>query len=296
VNVAVRKMADRLDVVERVRVAWVTGSSPRAEGELGGGRAVLEHMLHECLGITWTIRDGRRSPIPAFRVTEVLEFPPPLGFARVYDLGHAELATIPRAFPEVREVRSQGGLMPVALNGIFQGVADLVAHGSVSWDQAVDFLIALDSGERPAPRPLLGALRGVAAQGLRRELAPADISHFIALLGGREEGETPGGLRVEVEGRRDGRSLALLAAAGMSQSAAAGGMDEVTGTPLSVFADLLLDGRVAGPGVLAPEQAVDPGQFEQRIAPLRLPGIGDLFAPGEMQPLLHGNPPRSSPD
>ena len=83
----------RLERVERIALAWVTGSTPKRPGVERGGRAVIEHMLHESTGMTVTFDNGRHRPIPAFRRAETIRFRVPVGAARVYDLGHAELTT-----------------------------------------------------------------------------------------------------------------------------------------------------------------------------------------------------------
>jgi saccharopine dehydrogenase-like NADP-dependent oxidoreductase len=64
-NVLVRSLVDRLERVERIALAWVTGSTPKRPGVEPGGRAVLEHMLHEASGMSITFHDGRRSLLPA---------------------------------------------------------------------------------------------------------------------------------------------------------------------------------------------------------------------------------------
>lgn len=282
-NVVVRRLADQLDEVKRVRVAWVTGATPPRPGEERAGRAVLEHTLHACTGMTVTVRDGRRRLIPSFRIGEILEFPPPLGPVRVYDLGHAEISTIPRAFPGIEEVRSQGGLVPAALNGVFQGTGAAVAAGRIPWDEAVDAILALDRGQAPRGRALVEMLRGIGAQLRRGELRRGDLRDLTEMVRGRHP-EGAGGLRVDVAGHIDGRALSLSASTAIPQTGGSGGMDEVTGTPAAVFASLLLDGRVSGPGVRAPEQAVAPADLASSLLPLGLPGIADLFEPSPRPP------------
>ncbi len=277
VNVVARRLAAGLERVDRIRVAWVTGPTPPRPGQEHAGRAVLEHMLHACVGLTATVREGRRVLIPAFRTGEVLDFPAPLGPARVYDLGHAEIATMPRAFPEVREVRSQGGLVPAALAGVFQGIATGVASGRLAWDEAVDALVAVDRGDAPAARALLAGLRGIGAQALRRELPGREAAAFLRMAAGGEAPPAAGGLRVDVAGVRDGAQVARAASAGIGGTEEGAGMDELTGSPAAVFAAMLLDGAVAGPGVVAPEGAVDPDEFAARILPLGLPGTAELL-------------------
>ena len=264
-NVVVRSLVDRFDDVERIALAWVTGSTPKRPGVERGGRAVLEHMLHEASGMTVTIHDGRRRLVPAFRRAATIRFPSPLGLTRVYDLGHAELATFPRSFPGVREVRTLGGLQPPVLNGVFQGIAAAVVAGRLEWDEAVDGLLALDSGDAALrSRATREALRGVARQCLRRDVS---LSEALALLrgGGGPPAAPAGALFARIEGRRDGRPCALecIEVAGGTNAEAA--MDELTGGAAALFVEAFLDGDVRGPGVVAPEQALAPERFLRRI-------------------------------
>ena len=265
-NVVVRSLVDRFDDVERIALAWVTGSTPKRPGVERGGRAVLEHMLHEASGMTVTFQDGRRRPLPAFRRAATIRFPLSLGSMRVYDLGHAELATFPRSFPGVREVRTLGGLQPPVLNGVFQGIAAAVVSGRLEWDEAVDGLLALDDGDATLrSRATREALRGVAMQCLRREVS---VREALALLRGGGDGLSAapaGALFARVEGRCDGRRYALESIEVARGTDAAGAMDELTGGAAALFVEAFLDGDVRGPGVVAPEQAIAPEVFLPRI-------------------------------
>jgi saccharopine dehydrogenase-like NADP-dependent oxidoreductase len=59
-------------------------------------------------------------------------------------------------------------------------------------------------------------------------------------------------------------------------------MDEATGTPLAVFASMLMDGLVAEKGVLAPEGCIDPDEFFSRLE-RAMPGYGDTMRIDEME-------------
>ena len=271
-NVVVRSMVERLERVERIALAWVTGSTPKRPGIERGGRAVLEHMLHESTGMTVTVRDGRRRPLPAFRRSVTIRFPSPLGPTRVYDLGHAELATFPRSFPGVHEVRTLGGLQPPALNGIFQGIAAAVAAGRLEWDEAVDGILALDSGAAPlGSRATRAALRGVAGQCLRGEVAWREA---LAVLrpAAAPKGAAAGALFARVEGLRAAGPCAFESVVAAGGAQAEGAMDELTGGAAALFVEAFLDGDVRGPGVLAPEQAVTPERFLSRVG-TAFPGL-----------------------
>ncbi len=269
VNVVVRECAQQLDEVEDVDVAWVTGSTPPREGREKGGAAVFEHMVHACMGTCGTIRDGKRVEIPSFRIGHVLEFPQPLGSYRLFELGHAEIATLPRFLPGVKNVRSMGSLYPPYFNGVFRGIADAVDKGKVEMNQAVDFLLALDAGKNPRGlRLYLCVLGGVLSQLIHGELRVGEFFAFLKEIAGRPSSPSIGAIQVAVEGVKDGKRLRIQACHADYQGGAEGtlDMDDWTGTPLAVFASMLLDGSIAGKGVLAPEACVDPAEFTRRMS------------------------------
>jgi len=280
VNVLVRYLNGLLDEADGAQVAWVTGASPRQPGQLGDGRAVIEHMLHSCIGKTFTVRNGQRQPIAAFRHSEVLPFPEPLGDCRVYDIGHSELVTVPRSFPGMTRVRCQGAIQPAALNGLFQGLARAVERERITFNAALDCLMDLERGVTPRFKPALAALGGILRQWLRGELRARDLTALMRLMRDDAEQHHAGGLYIRVEGRLRGRRAAWVSRAASLQTADQGGMDEVTGTPLACFAHLMLDGKIRQPGVHAPEAIVDPRLLHQLFSQVGgHPGIAPLFEP-----------------
>jgi saccharopine dehydrogenase-like NADP-dependent oxidoreductase len=257
------------DEVESIDLAWVTGSTPPKEGKEKGGAAVFEHMVHACMGKCGTIRDGRRVEIPSFRIGHDLEFPEPLGTYRLFELGHAEVATMPRYFPGVKTVRTMGSLYPPAYNGVFRGIANAVDRGKVEMKDAVAFLLALDAGENPRGlRLYLSALGGVLSQLLRGELKARDFFAFMKEVAGKPSRTSIGAVMVSVVGVKDGKRLRVQTSHADYQGGPEGGldMDDWTGTPLAVFASMLLDGSIKEKGVLAPEACVDPAEFRKRMS------------------------------
>jgi saccharopine dehydrogenase-like NADP-dependent oxidoreductase len=268
VNVIARECAQQLDEVENIDVAWVTGSTPPKEGKEKGGAAVFEHMVHACMGDCGTIRNGRRVEIPSFRSGHDLEFPQPLGTYRLFELGHAEVATMPCFFPGVKNVRSMGSLNPPYYNGVFRGIASAVDKGKVEMKDAVAFLLALDAGENPRGlRIYTSVLGGVISQLLRGELKAREFFAFIQEVAGKPSRQSIGAVLVAVEGVKNGRRLHIQASHADYQGGPEGGldMDDWTGTPLAVFASMLLDGSIDEKGVLAPEACVDPAEFTRRM-------------------------------
>ena len=187
--------------MESIDLAWVTGSTPPKEGKEKGGAAVFEHMVHACMGKCGTIRDGKRVEIPSFRLGHVLEFPEPLGMYKLFELGHAEVATMPRYFPGLKTVRTMGSLYPPYFNGVFRGIANAVDKGKVEMKDAVRFLLALDAGENPRGLKLyLSVLGGVVSQLLRGELKAGEFFAFLKEVAGKPSGHSIGAIMVAVEG------------------------------------------------------------------------------------------------
>lgn len=268
-NVLARAAADELDDVEDMELAWVSGQAPPAEDRPAGSAGVIEHVLHCCVGSCATIRNGARASVPAFILGRVVDFPRPLGPYEVFELGHAEPATIPKSMPGLRNLRTMGAIHPPYLNGLFRGIARQVDRGSVSIEEAVDFIVALDAGAMPRSlRPFIGVLSGMLSQLIAGEIRMRDLGGLLQAATGKLQAEALGGIYVSVTGTRGGRRARITAAEASVQGAGEGCMDidVVTGTCLAAFASLLLSGIIEGKGVLAPEGCVDPQRYLAELA------------------------------
>lgn len=267
-NVLARLLCDRLDHFDDIDLAWVSGSTPARERAEPGGAGVIEHMLHCCIGTCATVRDGERMDIPAFRTGHKVEFPAPLGLYEVYELGHAESATMPRFMPGIRNLRTMGAVHPPYLNGVFLGLARQVDKGAVDMKEAVDFLVALDAGDKvPSHRPYLGIVSGVTRQLFGGRLPPAYLLDLIKTSMGKRPGESLGGIYVRVSGKRDGGPASLVIRESSRQVQGQGGIDvdDITGLCFAVFATMVLEGEVRATGVVSPEACVEPESYIARM-------------------------------
>jgi hypothetical protein len=181
--------------------------------------------------------------------------------------------------PTVTTVRTQGGIYPPALNGIFQGFGHAVSTGRMEWGEAVDSILALDNGDHGSMRATLTAVRGILAQAGRRELLGRDLRSTLSMLRGSNPGGSLGGLYVEVRGHHSGRPAAWRSTHAMVQNASAGGMDDLTGTPLAAMAHLLLEGHLSTPGVTSPEASVPADRLIAALVQLGVADVEDLFEP-----------------
>ncbi|MEZ5185051.1 MAG: saccharopine dehydrogenase NADP-binding domain-containing protein [Candidatus Nanopelagicales bacterium] len=231
-NVIVRMCADQLlDQVETVNIMHVHG------GEPDEGAAVIKHRIHAMV-----------NPVPLFVDGEFVEVhqldPDGQAFVReftfrdvgpmpVYPYPHPETITLPQHLPGLQRATNMGVIFPI---DYFARTQDMVRAGVCSedplpvGDQTVvplDVAVALIQRQRPG------------------FLQAADVTG-------------PGGcLAVEVGGIKDGGYHQYV----FQLSSTSAGAGEGTGIPAAVGAILMLRGQVAGPGVLPPEAAVEPGGF-----------------------------------
>lgn len=177
------------------------------------GWAVVLHTMHIFSGKVTSFAAGRWEEVPAGSGAEPVRFPPPLGLVTVFHVGHPEPVTLPRFLPDLQEVRLKGGLTEPVLNRL------AVAFGR--W--------------------------GLMATHRRRRLVGAVLRPLLPLLERVGAPSQPAsGLVVRVRGRREGQPVERV-------YRAAAPMARLTAVPLAVGALWMAQGKIQGPGVLAPE-------------------------------------------
>ncbi|MBW2255004.1 MAG: saccharopine dehydrogenase NADP-binding domain-containing protein [Deltaproteobacteria bacterium] len=271
-----KKCMASLDEVDTLEFAFVSGSNSPTDEVEKGGTAIVDHMLFETTGTCVVLEGGERIEVPAFRKAVPLDFPEPLGRYTCYLIGHAEVSTFPRFFPGLRDVRVYGGMHPPYLVGLFQGLADRLDAGTLTHEQARDFLSAIDAGRRPTDPALYRAvLRGILGQLRRGEMGVRDLLGFLhTAVTCRLPSETMGALKVSVEGTLEGRRVrAEMVHATRQGPGTNANMDDTTGTPMAAFIQLFLDGGIDRKGVVSPEACVDPDAYLAILAKLDMLGI-----------------------
>lgn len=231
-NVFVRLCADQLlDEVETVDIMHVHGGEPEE------GAGVLKHRIHAMVNPVPLFVDGgfvEVQQLEADGQAFVREFDfRDVGPMPVYPYPHPETITLPRHFPALRRATNLGVIFPLAY---FQRTQDLVRVGACS-DDPVSV-----SGADVVPLDLAVALLQRQRPGF---LADAGVTG------------PAGCLAVEVGGVKDGQPHRYV----FQLSSKAAGAGEGTGIPAAVGALLMRRGKVAGPGVVAPEAGVDPLDF-----------------------------------
>jgi len=223
-NILAKLGSMRLDETESVKINLVQSA---ADPE--GGPAVIYHVFHSMYGQVPTYQDGKYEHVAAFidGEEEVL-FPEPLGRFKVYHIGHPEPLTLPKYIQGLRYVSCKLNLNPPLVKDMIVelGNMGLISAGAVN-------------------------IKGV-------ELTPLDF--FVAYM--TKISEEPllagipyeGAVRVEVSGKKEGKpaKVTYLAKARMNEG---------TGVPVSVGAQMLANGLIKEKGVFAPESCVDPILF-----------------------------------
>jgi lysine 6-dehydrogenase len=198
----------------------------------GGGEAVFKHMMYIISGEVALWRWGRQGMMPACKEERVVEFPR-FGRIKVWNMGHAEPVTVPRFIHGLDQCNF--------FMGFGRGASLFV------WPARWGFFASDKRIDRTA-----------------RLLAP------IERLTGRRQ-PTPGALRVDVWGEKDGEKVHRMVCG-------VGRMREATGLCLSVGAQML--GRkkltVEKGGVYAPEACLDPVAFLPMIREKGIEAFEDL--------------------
>lgn len=217
-----------LDQAEELVAGW------NIEEDAGGDErvaysAAAVHWMQQCSG---TILECDRGKLvehqPLLDVTLVY---PGRGTRIVYTVGHPEPVSFHYSYPDLSRSFCVM-VMPNSWIDNFRSLASRIDHSQLTLEEAAQIL-ADDS-----------------AQSSPGETRPADTPRLPLFF-------------AQAKGVKDGRP-ALVAT---SIKSIPPGMANATGIPLALGTRLVLQGRVAAKGVMAPEKAFDSGEFFQLLAP-----------------------------
>lgn len=198
----------------------------------------LDTILDEFTLPAMAFRNGEFAEVPPLGEPEEVDFPLPIGRQRAYTTLHSEIATLPLAFPGVREVTFK-----IAFDEGFLERFELIAAMGLASTEPVQV-----GDQRVRPRDVLAAL-----------------ALSLPQAAGTEDTEC---LRVVLEGEREGTPATVVAESVIEpdrdERLGGGALD--TGIPPSVVAQMIVAGEVKGPGMFAPEVAVDADLFFDRLA------------------------------
>jgi len=220
-NILAKAAAEMLDDPEEVHIALLMGAPDL------GGVAEISHRFHSMYGKVPTFQNGKFIEVQAFvDGKETVEFPKPFGKFEVFHIGHPEPITIPRYMKKVKYVDTKCALDPPSVKDVIVSLGD----------------IGFSSEE---PLDVKGA-----------SVTPLDFAAaFVYKLSSQIKGVPKlGAIRVEVRGMKSGKKTGII-------FASTGKMNEGTGIPVSIGAQMLAKGKIKDKGVFAPEGCIDPSEF-----------------------------------
>jgi len=219
-NIVAKYFADQLDRVDEICLYWVVSIADLNPG------AAWDHSLHMLMGQVPQFLDGRLERVAAGTDEETVRFLDPLGECRISYVGHPQPLTMPRYIPGVKKVVIKGALIPTWVDQFIKHQNDTGFLGT----EAVE-------------------IGGV-------QVKPYDLTLKLwdSIPKDRDKGPRASGMKMIVQGERDGKQVTYTA--DMVGSTAAG-----TGLPVSIAALMLDAGEITAKGVVAPEACVDPKKY-----------------------------------
>jgi saccharopine dehydrogenase-like NADP-dependent oxidoreductase len=239
-NILAAVAARELDDVSRLLTGWRAGAGipkPTTEDPTPEAAAAVDHWIHNCSEPIRLWRDGRFGEFDPLEEFTVSY--PGRGTGTVWTCGHPEPITLPHTYPGLAESMN----IMVSRPGLIDAVRRVVARvQSNELDvHAASNQLILEPGRRG---PAAGE--------------PAPFPDMFALAEGTVDGK---GKRVGV----------------CTDAMPDGDMGVLTGVPLSIGAGMIARGEITTRGVVAPEAAVDPELFFDRIVAFSQKDLG----PGE---------------
>ena len=185
------------------------------------GEATTRHLLYELGQTAPVVRDGRQVNEISGSSPKLVYFPEPIGWVETFRMGHPEVLTIPERYVGIRGIQFRVGLAE-----------------RITMDTARAFGATPLARSESARSLFIGATRPL--RPLIDRLPP--------------RGPAWSGARVDLHGTKDGKPRTV-------SLAAVDRLANVTSAVLTLAALRLGDGEVRGPGVLAIEEAFEPGPF-----------------------------------
>ncbi len=262
-NVLAADAAGELDVIENIDVYWVVGDE---RGSIG--RAVLDHMLRVAAGPCMTWRNGGPVLHQSWAEIRWTELGAGLGLTLVHETAHPEPVTLPRKYPDAKNIRCFGGLDPAPYNGLVRGLGLAVQKGQMPVNEAIDFMEALLTNKFGGVKGWRYALSGLRNLVRTGESTWAELVKFLALAAIGHTFPYKSGLKVEVTGLRHGIPTVVTRRTPVSGPGTYlfTDMAAATGTACAAFMVVALDEEPGTrAGVFAPEEWAEPQRFYRAL-------------------------------
>ncbi len=196
--------------------------------------AAVEHLLFETLEKIPTFKNGKTIEIDALTEAEPLQFP---GFKDTYvcHIGHPETVTLPRTInaKTISLVMFFGETATDLTRQYRQNILDkklTITEATIALDREFKSLIK------------------------RARMGRAPIKEYIGM---------PPSLCVIATGTKDGKRKKVAIALGRNPYDEMAGL---TGVPLAIATNMMIEGKIKIKGVLTPEESIDPIEFFDKLA------------------------------
>ncbi len=242
-NLLAKVAARELDEVTDLYTAWpldvpIGGVSISEDKESlvdrnGKPSAAVRHLMQQISGLIRVVEDGRLVDRPPLDAAEI-DYPG-RGRGAAYTVGHPE----PLTMRETLGIRGRSACLMILTTQALSLLKDLNAaldQKSLTIDQAAAAMIAPG-----ALRTLKALVKSIGLKG------HGSLPPFFAFATGSKDGKP--------------------ARVGVSVNTVPKGMANSTGVPLALGLRQLLEGRLATPGVFAPEAVIDADTFFDQLAP-----------------------------
>ena len=201
--------------------------------------AAFEHLLHEGIGKIPTFKDGKLIEIDALTEAPRLNFP---GSKKMYaaHIGHPEPVTLCRTL-KAKSISNQMFLGKAATE-IVRKYAKLIENNSLSMKKAT-----------------------IQIEKKIEALIVKYIFLFWKML--KEYRHAPPTICIVATGQKDGVKKRIGVGIHYKPYDTLEGLAGITSIPLAVATLMLIDGKITTKGALTPEEAIDPEEFFNRMAP-----------------------------
>jgi len=239
-NLIAKLGASRMDRTDDIRLYWGESAIDPT------GSAAMMHWFHITAEKVPVFVDGKWVEVQGFTEPEVIEFLPPVGKLEVVLTGHPEPVSLPRYIKGVKNVSIKGALYPPKMMELYRWLID-TGFGST------DTFMVNENVAMPFRELAVRIIRSMP------RFAPEYFKDILDDALGKYEA-CAGTFKIVVSGQKGDRQVIR------TYDLMANNVAHSTALPAVMAAQALLDGKVKGTGVMAPEGALDAAMFLEAMS------------------------------
>ena len=232
--------ASRMDRTDDIRLYWGESAIDPT------GSAAMMHWFHITAEKVPVFVSGKWVEVQGFTEPEVVEFLPPVGKLEVVLTGHPEPVSLPRYIKGVKNVSIKGALYPPKMMDLYRWMID-TGFGSM------ENFVVNENVSMPFRELAVRIVRSMP------RFAPGYFKDILDDALGKYEA-CAGTFKIVVSGQQGGKQVTR------TYDLMANNVAHSTALPAVMAAQALLDGKVKGTGVMAPEGALDAAMFLEALS------------------------------